>query len=249
MYLIASIGILTFFSGLFALYRVSVRRKSISRVMIGEHYPVICEKVMKNIKILNENGDAFVNYWFMCRNTSQKALKKFAFNYSYDGRLTKIDILVNRSKAKSTVEQLFTRKRLGERLTPIPSLPNLARVLLDLRDENIRHGDSFIYEIRLKIKDCYKQVFEKEFTSFSIVAPTKRFELSLNAPKGFKIEKKALGVIVQNRYAVTDHEEEQRIALENSPRVLSKGKRIVWDISNPKLASRYTLQFRIQRSE
>lgn len=231
------------FTLLYAFHRIATLRRETFRITVGEGYPIISERSIKKIKILNRNGDAIVNYMLICRNMSGGKLKKLFFEYPFDGKLETLEAWTNGDKTKASAEIFAVKKRVDGIFKPRTRLPNTAKVTFHLEEMDIEPEEIFECKMTFMIKECFRDLFKGEYSTFQASIPTKYFMLALNLPSHISIKPDGLNITVKNLFEIEDLDEITHIRNHSFPRIFNANRTITWRIQEPKLAASYSIFF------
>jgi hypothetical protein len=237
-------AILTTTAAIYAIYRVERLRTETLRLTAGEISPILVLKATKVIKIKNDEGDAAIRYTLWCKFLSEQKSPKLLFEYPFDGELKKIKAFVNGVEAKAEIDQLLV---VSGRMEKTRNLPNMVRVIFDLKEFATEIGADFECQICLRVKGCFSNLLNEESSVYEASVPTKEFLLSLSSIKGLQFRPDSISTTVLNRFDMEDQEETRRVRRMHQPRPLKNSQMVIWSIHEPKLAARYAIKFQMVR--
>jgi hypothetical protein len=219
------------------------------RMLAVQTHTFIVHDSIKEITILNAEGDADVEYSFTCKNNPDKELTKIRLSISHDGNLEEdsIECIVNNEKVSPTnVRRLITiDEKTGKPEEPLPR----SLKLLITPGKPIEPDATFTYQYAYRIRRLFACVRTplKEFTSTSIIHPTHHLKYVIKAPKDYIFDMADVKIDVIDRDDIEYVAEERRMLEECRPIIIDKGRILLWDIVMPHLANLYRIWFAIRK--
>lgn len=191
--------------------------------------------VEKHIKIHNEKGDAHFSMTYHGTNVSERPLRKVRHFVSTKEKLTKDKL----SNIKFNTEDI------------LPVVENIQfgsewrNNIFLAAAEPVSDGTPVVTHYEAELEKEYADGFKLDGTTFSfheVSLKTDRFLVEIIAPKGFYLANPQFDI----RDVFGDIEvyrEKDRVTRECPPLPKEGRKKIIWDISNPRLSYRYILEF------
>jgi len=218
-------------------------------MLTTQTHTFIVYSTLKEITLLNTDGDALVEYSFRCKNNPDKELNKIGLLILHDGNLDEnsVKCKVNDESVKPNDLQKFVtiNEDSGE---PAKSMPHSLRFNI-VPSKPIQPSADFFYDYSYKIGRLYANVTtqDREFTQTNIVHPTHHLKCAIKAPSMYVFDVPSVRIEVIDRDNIRYVAEEKRMAAECLPEILDRGKMLYWDISFPRLANLYRIWFSIKK--
>lgn len=213
-------------------------------------YPITVHRAIKDIKILDEDGNATVRWQRECRNRCEKEIPKLVHETEYDGFLEALEVKVNDRKADFEVERFITKKKVDGEETD--RLAHKVKLRINLRKEKIRAGQFFRYDYTLSYREVFKDMYKgtrAEWTGYHVLVPTDSLTIVMTTPSGSKFVPGDLEVRVEGLYEIEDFREEQRCKEQYPPILLQEEDLVMWEIKKPKIACTYILYFSVVKTD
>jgi len=206
-------------------------------------YPVILLRAIKDVKILDEEGNALISWRRTCRNNCEKELPKIVNEGRHDGTFKSCKVRVNGKRADYFVERYKVLKENGEEEEM--RLSNRLKLTINLEKEKIGPDQLFEYSYTVEYEGVFEKAYQRdaEWTSYEVLVPTNHLTIVIMAPESSKFDPKGSEVRVKGLYEIEDFREEQRCRDKYPPIVLQDGDLLMWEIRNPKIACTYSLHF------
>lgn len=228
---------------------ISTQLKEYKRIVEEKSYTFHIIDSKKEIKILNEDGDATVSFYLRCENTSDKTLNHININITHDGNLEddSLHCMINGREVKPIdIEQLVTLYLKTKK--EIKTMPYTLTFKIPA-EGGIRSDEKFEYGYSYTARKLFPKVTEenKEYSSTLILHPTSRITVTVEAPDDHVfLDKGRIEVFDRDKH---EHvKEEKRIISDSPPILISNGKILLWTGANPLLATTYRLYFTIRRT-
>ena len=225
-----------------------VKLNEYERIRSEETHPFFYRSIIKEVKILDENGNATVSYENTCKNTSGKPIPQLKHEIKHDGTLEACSATVNQKEAKATFEKFIVKKIVDGEIEP--RLSHILKIKFDLSDERIESEALFSYGYSLRYKSVFSNMFKKrmEFTAHHIMHPTRLLVLRVYLPRGLRFLREELDIEVLDKHEVRDFREETRCKEMYNLRVSREGKEVLWELPEPKIACTYRVHFRVSKT-
>lgn len=225
---------------------------------------------LENLKreyFIKETGDITTIWSFKAINLSGKPLEEISFPVFYDLYLSREEIA--RCDFKKLTEDAISINKIEVDNEPIPHLDRCiktAYVKLDINNNSLKgegnlkiplsRVDGNIWSehdisIQFEVKGCMKKYRSEEDIGSIIQHPMDSATIIVHPPEGHQIEliadnSRNKGIkIFELSSKIDDHGEMERVT---RPLELEDGKRIVWQIKQPRLGYVYELYFKAVKS-
>lgn len=222
------------------------RLKEYEEIKFGRTHPLFYNRILKVVDITTNKGNASIEYFMDCQNISGKPLEQITHTISHDGGLASLEGSINKVDAGNNLDfEKFVRQRIDSK-KPIER-PFEVKLVYNLKKKNIQHREYFSYGYRMDFKEVYKEMFKrgKESSSVRIKNPTKLYTITIDAPNDLNFVQDGIYIKIVDMHEVEDSLEMEQCLKMHPPKIIKGGKRILWDVALPKIASRYILYFQV----
>lgn len=210
-------------------------------------YPIELIRAIKDIKIIDENGNAVIRWYREARNKCEKEMPSLVHKGVYDGIVQMIEAKVNERKVNHELKRyLMKRENNGKE---DQRLKHQFVLKLDLTKEKIAPEHVFKYEYVLNYKGVFKDMYKPnmEWTGYEVLVPTDSLTIIITAPKGSEFNSKTIDIRVMGLYEIEDFKEEEKCREDFKPLILQQGELLMWEIEKPKIACTYFIYFSLLR--
>lgn len=218
-------------------------------MLTTQTHTFIVYNTLKEITLLNSDGDAVIEYSFRCKNNPDKELNSIGLHIIHDGNLQEgtVECSVNDEKVKPNNVQRFVSINEDTK-EPAKVMPHSLRFQI-VPFKPIQPSADFSYNYKYKIRKLYPKMTTKsaEFTQTNIVHPTHHLKCAIKAPPTYFFDISDVRIEVIDRDDIRYAAEEKRMTSESPPEVLDKDKILYWDISFPRLANLYRIWFSVRK--
>ncbi len=220
-----------------------LKLKEYKELKLGETHPVFYRRITKFVTIKNHRGNADIDYHMEAKNTSEDIIQQLVHEVHHDGSLESVYAYTDEEEATTEHEKFIMKKVDNGEI--LPSLANLLKIKFDLREKTIPSGRNFSYGYTLTYSEIFKDMFKQDFTGQRIMHPTAILVMSLESPRGIQFVEKHVEVV--DKHEVRDYREERRCEQSFPPKIAHAGKRILWEVPEPKIACTYKLHFKVAK--
>jgi len=222
--------------------------KETEKMLIAQTHTFLVYESVKEIQIVNSEGDGLIEYRFTCRNNLDKQLDRIRLSVFHDGTLTEdaVKCSVDGKQIKTTdLQRLITV--FEDTREPAGVMSNTLKFSI-IPEKPIQPDAKFRYEYSYKIRKLFPKVTTKnaEYTQTIVIHPTHQLRYIIKVPKNYVFDPAGIKFEVIDRDDIEFTAEEKRIEEECAPWLLSDNKVLLWNIAEPKLANLYRLYFSIR---
>jgi len=234
-----------------ALFSVMKQFLEFGRWSSGETHPLLYKRVCKDVKILDERGDATIEYKMYALRTYGAPLKQLVQKIVHDGKLELREVRLDGNLVKPEIEELVVEKKTDKKTELVPQ-PYIMKIKILFPTREIKPNEDFNYSYILDFKEVYPKMTEKnaEFSFHYVLVPTRWLKMKLSIPKDVNLRFVPDGVTfkVIDKHEAEDFAEEQRVREGYKPKITPNRRKITWEIHRPKISSYYKLYFRVKKS-
>ena len=213
------------------------------RMKLQETHPVFYRRISKYVSIKNDKGDADIDYHMESRNSGEDSIQQLVHEIHHDGRLQNYNAYSDGRKVTPEYRRFILKELVNGEV--LPSLARVLKIKFDFREDVISPKDNFSYGYVLTYSEIFKSMFEEDYTGQRIMHPTALLVMSLEAPRGNKFIEKRVEVV--DKHEVADSREGKKCNELYPPKIIHGGKRMNWEVPEPKIACTYKLYFKVAR--